>query len=84
MATNANRTKEFNVDIWQGQNTLPWERYVEIISGYGKDMMKSNKRQESSNEWQEKEQIVKRPIHTKNEVILEKQEPGSIEDCLMF
>lgn len=65
MATNVNRTETFNVDIWQGQNTLPQEKYVEIISGYGKDMMKSNKRQESSNKQQEKEQIVKRPIHKK-------------------
>lgn len=65
MATNVNRTEAFNVDIWQGQNTLPQEKYVEIISGYGKDMMKSNKRQESSNKQQEKEQIVKRPTYKK-------------------
>lgn len=64
MTTQVNRTKAFHVDIWQGQNTLPSERYAEIISGYGKNMI-SNKRQESSNEWQEKEQIVKRPKHKK-------------------
>lgn len=66
MATQVNRTKAFHVDNRNG--TFPSEicrRSFQVMKN-----MISNKRQESSNEWQGKEQIVKRPTHKNNEIIL--------------